>query len=59
MTGFWHEHIENGRREFRRRLDGELMVIRPYIEEAWICELAGVQRAAEACAALTSSAPRQ
>jgi hypothetical protein len=51
------EHIENGQREFRRRLDGVLMVIRPHIADAWICELPNgkriigelfdVQRAAE------------
>jgi hypothetical protein len=58
MRASWHEHIENGEREFRRRLDGVLLVIRTHIGDAWICELpsgkriigelADVQRAVEA-----------
>jgi hypothetical protein len=57
MREAWHEHIENGQREFRRRLDGVLLVIQPHVSDAWTCELPNgkriigrlldVQRAAE------------
>jgi hypothetical protein len=58
MSEPWYEHIENGRREFRRSFGGVLLAIRPHIADAWICELpngkriigelADVQRAVEA-----------
>jgi hypothetical protein len=57
MSNGWIEHIENGQREFRRRLERVLLVIQPHVSDAWICEFPNgkriigqfpdVQRAAE------------
>jgi hypothetical protein len=34
MNKLWREHIENGQREFRRRLDGELADVQRAVEAA-------------------------